>query len=177
MAETVLDLVAKQFRDEGYKHFGSCYTEKMPISGGRVGGSTKFSSYISKTKEKAIGTGLSDAEAREIISTYGSNAPLLFEIARKNKEKASEIELPLPVLAKLGYAIEYELAYTPLDFFNRRTGMVLFDIKHVHEYKNQVISYMKQVLHWTEQQTEIYTKELETALHDAAYPQSELVTN
>lgn len=177
MAEMVLDLVAKQFRDEGYKHFSSCYTEKMPISGGRVGGSSKFNSYISKTKEKAVGTGLSDEEAREIISKYGSNATLLFEIARKNKEKAKEIGLPLSVFTKLCYAIEYELAYTPLDFFNRRTSMILFDIAHVHEYKKQVISYMKQVLHWTDQQTEAYTEELETELHDAAYPESEPVMN
>ncbi len=177
MAETVLDLVAKQFRDEGYKHFSNCYTEKMPISGGRVGGSTKFNSYISKTKEKAAGTGLSDEEAREIISKYGSNAPILFEMARKNKEKAKEIGLPLSVFTKLTYAMEYEMAYTPLDFFNRRTGMILFDIARVHEYKDQVISYMKQVLHWTDQQTEAYTEELETELHDAAYPKAEPIMN
>ena len=177
MAESVLDLVAKQFRDEGYKHFSGCYTEKMPISGGRVGGSSKFNSYISKTKEKAIGTGLTDEEAKEIISKYGSNAPVLFDIARKNSEKADKISLPLPVLTKLIYAIEYEMAYTPVDFFNRRTGMILFDIAHVHEYKDQVVSYMKEALHWTEEQTETYTKELETALHDAAHPQPEPVMN
>ena len=177
MAETVLDLVAKQFRDEGYKHFSSCYTEKMPISGGRVGGSSKFNSYIIKTKEKAIGTGLTDEEAKEIISKYGSNAPILFEIANNHQDKAKEIGLPLPLLTKLVYAIEHEMTYTPVDFFNRRTSMILFDIAHVHEYKEQVISYMKEVLHWTEQQTETYTKELEDALHDAAYPQPEPVMN
>jgi hypothetical protein len=36
---------------------------------------------------------------------------------------------------------------------------------------------MKEALHWTEQQTKDFTKELETELHDAAYPQSELVMN
>ena len=35
-------------------------------------------------------TSVSDEEAREIISKYGSNSPLLFEIARKNKDNAND---------------------------------------------------------------------------------------
>ncbi len=170
MAETIVDLIAKQFKDESYKHFDGSQTKHLPISGGHVGGAESFDSYKKAKMAQTDDTGLSAKEAEELLNKYGSNAPILFDIARNRQAEAKEYGLPLPLYAKLAYAIEYEMCITPMDFFNRRTSMILFDIDTVKAYKEKVIRYMQSRLNWSPEQTEQYKTELEEGLHDAANP-------
>ena len=173
MAETVVDLVAKQFRSEGYKLFSRCATEKMPISGGHVGGSQQFERYIQDHINEGIDAGLSKEEAIAILKKYGSNAPLLFKMAHIYQEEAKLSGLPLDLFVSLHYSIEHELAATPLDFFNRRMGTLLFDIKSVLKWKEAVIEEMAKVLHWSAEEKEANTKELDQEIERATIPQPE----
>ena len=173
MAETVVDLVAKQFRSEGYKLFSRCATEKMPISGGHVGGSQQFERYIENHINEGIDAGLSKEEAIAILKKYGSNAPLLFKMAHVYQEEAKLSGLPLDLFVSLHYSIEHELAATPLDFFNRRMGTLLFDIKSVLKWKEGVIEEMAKVLHWSAEEKEANTKELDQEIERATIPQPE----
>src|SRR5690625_7724160 len=77
------------------------------------------------------------------------------------------------VLAELIYAIEYELAYTPSDFFIRRTSALFFNIDWVREHKQTVIDYMSDAFQWTDEQRKYYELELNESLHEAANPRSE----
>ncbi|MGN1401271.1 MAG: glycerol-3-phosphate dehydrogenase/oxidase [Bacillus sp. (in: firmicutes)] len=167
MAETVLDLVAKQFANEGYKQFDKCATEDMPISGGHVGGSAAFSGYIKKQAAQASGTGLTEQEAVQLVSKYGSNVPILFQIAKDNADKVKDSGLPLSLFIQLQYAIEHEMVYTPIDFFNRRTSLILFDIQAVRQWKEEVIAYMASALDWTDEEVSRYKEELEEELYFA----------
>ena len=167
MAENVVDLVAKQFAEEGYKSFGACTTADMPMSGGHVGGSKAFKDYIEKQVANAAGSGLSEEEALQLAARYGSNSPELFQIARKGAEEAKQAGLPLLLFTKLKYAILHEMVYTPIDFLNRRTSMVLFDIDSANQWKKEIIAYMAKALNWTEKQKEDYEKELEEELYYA----------
>ncbi len=164
MAENVVDLIVKQFANENYKVFEKSITKKLPISGGDVGGSTGFLSFIDDLRSNALGTGLDELDVCSIVIKYGSNAPILFEIARSSIEEADEFGMPLPLLVKLKYAIQYEMVYSPMDFFNRRTGLLLFDIHSVEMWKNQVMAYMERNLNWTDQQTMQFKQELEEEL-------------
>ena len=78
--------------------------------------------------------------------------------------------LPSLVFAQLIYAIDYEMAATPVDFFHRRTGAILFDIDVVREWKNEVIQYMALKFEWNEEQIQAYTQELDEALTEATTP-------
>ena len=175
MAETVVDLVAKQFRTEGYKLFSGCHTDKMPISGGHVGGSRQFEEYIENHINEGIDAGLSKEAAISMLKKYGSNAPVIFEMAKAYKEESVLSGLPLDLFVSLRYSIEHEMVVTPLDFFHRRTGMLLFDIKSVLEWKEAVIEDMAKLLHWSEEEKDAYTKELDEEIERATTPQPESV--
>jgi glycerol-3-phosphate dehydrogenase len=69
--------------------------------------------------------------------------------------------MPVTLFAQLKYAIEHEMAYSPVDFFNRRTGALLFDINTVKTYKDQVIDFMAEELNWNKEIKLKYQKELE----------------
>jgi glycerol-3-phosphate dehydrogenase len=70
----------------------------------------------------------------------------------------------------LVYGLEEEMVTNPLDFFYRRTGMLLFKIHSVHDWKNQVISYMADRLKWNELEMKTHTTALDENLRNAAMP-------
>lgn len=171
MAEDVVNLIVKQFVSKGYKYFDKCVTYKLPISGGHVGGSLRFPLYINEQKTQACDSGLTEQEITTILTKYGSNAPILFDIARSSVDESKEAGLPLLLFTRLKYAIEYEMVYTPTDFFNRRTSLILFDIKSVQQWKTEVIDYMAKSLNWTEQQSIKFQLELDDELYCAVNAQ------
>jgi glycerol-3-phosphate dehydrogenase len=167
MAELVVDLLVKKFHNGENKGYTTCKTKHYPLSGGDVGGSHGFQAFVTRQIYQGIQLGLTDQEAEHVVSMYGSNVEILFQYMVENKEREKETNLPLLLWAKLQYALDHEMAATPLDFFHRRTGFLLFDIEAVHRYKSEVIQYMVEYFGWSEEQKRNYTLELESSLVDA----------
>lgn len=174
MAEMVVDRLAAKFSTEEGKSFPECRTKHMPISGGDVGGSAQFKSFVASQVSQGVAAGLSREDAEQLAERYGSNVPTVFQLAKKHKADALRFGLPLSLFAQLIYAIEYEMAATPIDFFNRRTGFILFDIKVVKKWNKQVVAFMAEKLGWNDQQKQKYTVELSNALQSAVVPVDEL---
>ncbi|PGV48832.1 glycerol-3-phosphate dehydrogenase/oxidase [Bacillus sp. AFS037270] len=170
MAETVVDLLAEQFNsEEGIKYPG-CQTKVLPISGGNVGGSKNFEAYVGENRSKGLKAGLTIEEAEKLTRLYGSNVETIFNLLEENQEDVNLYGLPRSLFATLIYGIEEEMAVTPVDFFYRRTGAILFNIDSVKKWKNQVIDYMEMRFNWTEQDKNSYSLALEEALKEAEFP-------
>lgn len=173
MAETIVDVLAKILSASEGRNYPACNTKNMPISGGDIGGSSKFATFVNSQVVAGVAAGLSTEEARDLAKRYGSNISTVFELLKKHKSDALKYGLPLPLFAKLVYAIENEMVVTPIDFFNRRTGAILFDIKTVRQWENKVIAYMKDRFGWDEKALQNYTIALENALVEAVVPVEE----
>lgn len=171
MGETIVDLLAAKFKSEESRTFASCQTKYLPISGGDVGGSSNFNHYVSMYHKKGIEAGLTKEEAEQLTKMYGSNAETVFKLLNENSSEAVKYGLPLPLFAKLIYGIEHEMVATPIDFFNRRTGAILFNIQSVKRWKNEVLAYMAEKLNWTEQVKNQYALMLEQDLTAAVVPE------
>ncbi|MFP5115804.1 glycerol-3-phosphate dehydrogenase/oxidase [Bacillaceae bacterium C204] len=167
MAETVVDLIAKQSGEE--RHIGACQTKHLPISGGHVDGAGNFSSFIEKKEKDSELRGFSREHYLKLVHRYGSNIDRIFEIA-KTYDPNNKFGLPLEVYAQIVYSLEDEMTVKPVDFFIRRTGALFFDIQWVVEWKEAVIDFMEDVLGWTLEEKTRFTEELETALKDAIHP-------
>lgn len=170
MAETVIDLVAKKFANEEDIRFGPCKTKHLPISGGDVGGSAKFDAFVNEQTVRGVEVGLTQEEAEQLAYHFGSNVPTVFDLVEMHKADAEKFDLPLPLFAKLIYAIEEEMVATPVDYFNRRTGELLFDIDLVREWKEAVTQYMADQFDWTEAETDKFKEELEEKIKEATTP-------
>lgn len=157
MAETIVDLVAKRLKEEKGILYSPSETKHLPISGGDVGGSANFPAFVKAKTAVGVSKGFTEEEAKKIVHMYGSNAEKVFSY----KE---ESELPAVLNAQLLYAIEEEMAYTPADFFIRRTGALLFDIQTVLTYKQPVIEKMAQLFGWREEEKDKHTAELEAEI-------------
>ncbi|MBP3040088.1 glycerol-3-phosphate dehydrogenase/oxidase [Bacillaceae bacterium Marseille-Q3522] len=169
MAETVVHLVSQRL-DSARKKYSPCSTKNLPISGGDVGGSSRFQAYISSIVPQGIESGLTREQAIELAGKYGNNTPILYELIKDGWEKAEKYKLPIVLWAKLHYAIVCELAVTPVDVLLRRTGLLLFDIKQVQKYKENVLHYMADHFLWSNEQKQHYKVLLEKEIIHATVP-------
>ncbi|WP_313799800.1 glycerol-3-phosphate dehydrogenase/oxidase [Cytobacillus sp.] len=171
MAETIVDVLVKKFSEEQNKIFPICQTKHLPISGGEVGGSNKFKEFVAGQIEAGVAAGLTKEDAAHLAEMYGSNVPVLFKIVEEHgKNEAEKYQLPVKLWVKLRYALENEMAATPIDFFNRRTGAILFDIETVRTYQEQVINYMADYFEWNQEVRATFEAGLQQALKDAIVP-------
>jgi glycerol-3-phosphate dehydrogenase len=168
MAETVVDLVAKLLAEEEGRTFRPCQTKHLPISGGDVGGSQQLPAFIAKKAEEAVRYGFTKEEGERLAKIYGTNVDRLFELSKQYDVSCG---LSREQFVRLLYAIDYEMAAKPIDYFIRRTGALLFDIASVRRQKDRVIAFMADYLQWTKEQTAAYTAELDKALREATLSQ------
>ncbi|WP_265606193.1 glycerol-3-phosphate dehydrogenase [Bacillus velezensis] len=170
MAEHIVDLVRDRLKEEGGQDFGGCKTKTMPISGGHVGGSKNFESFVEAKTKDGLKIGLSQETAKQLAIRYGSNVENVFSRIEGLKDEAEKRQIPVHILAEAAYSIEEEMAATPADFFVRRTGRLFFDIKWVQTYKTAVIDYMSDRFQWNDETKEKHTEWLNILLHDAVVP-------
>lgn len=141
--------------------WGTCQTRNLPISGGKVGGSASFLQYVEET---AKASGFSSEWANQIVRQYGSNAEVIFPLARELT--GEEESLPTELLAILEYSIREEMAVTPTDFFVRRTGALYFRRKWVEVWKQPVADYMAKRFDWSLEEKEKHVADLNQCLQE-----------
>ncbi|SNS71653.1 homodimeric glycerol 3-phosphate dehydrogenase (quinone) [Bacillus sp. OK838] len=167
MAKTTVDLVAGKLSQQSNKTYRASSTKGMPISGGDVGGSSNFSYYIKQHIQMGVDSGLAVKDSEDILAMYGSNAPVLFNIAKSEGNGEISTGIPQKLFVQLKYALDHEMAATPVDFFFRRTGTLLFDIDLVQTHKNAVIDYMAGYFGWSESTKMERTNQLEQEILSA----------
>ncbi|MFF2459194.1 glycerol-3-phosphate dehydrogenase/oxidase [Peribacillus simplex] len=167
MAKTTVDLLAGKLAQQSNKTYPASSTKGMPVSGGDVGGSRNFPDYIKQHIQMGIDSGLAIKDTEEILAMYGSNAPVIFNIAKGEGDGGASSGLPKKLFVQLKYALDHEMAATPVDFFFRRTGTLLFDIDLVQKHKHAVIDYMAGYFGWTESTKMERTNQLEQEISGA----------
>jgi len=172
MAEMVVDLLVKHLQSQGEKIYRPCITKHLPISGGDVGGSAHFPAFIAEKTKAGMDLGLSKGQAEKLVRMYGSNVDRLFIIVLQQAQENETLQLPVDLFASLVYGIEEEMVVTPVDFFVRRTSMLLFRIHEVHKWKKPVLALMSKRFGWSQEQEYAYSAELEKQLHNAVVPAS-----
>lgn len=119
------------------------------------------SDHLVDTKDIVLSGGEIENVPRETFQTlfdwYGSNGATLL----KYKREAEKLDLPLEVALALIYAVKHEAALTPVDFFLRRTDILLFKTEKVNEWKDAVIEYMATTFRWDEAMKEKHKENLE----------------
>ncbi|MBU9713151.1 glycerol-3-phosphate dehydrogenase/oxidase [Evansella tamaricis] len=159
MAEKIVNILCKELHNEK-----KCKTEKLLLSGGEVGGSSNLESFIQECINKGVELGLEEKEARRLTRLYGSNISKVYDIIKYSSEEAKQFHLPVGLYASLVYGIEEEMVNTPIDFFNRRTGSLFFNICMVKENQDAVIELMSNRLQWTLEMKEDYQRQLENEI-------------
>ncbi|WP_252503534.1 glycerol-3-phosphate dehydrogenase/oxidase [Sporosarcina sp. Marseille-Q4943] len=162
MAETVVDHVVNRIPTTS---FGPCVTEHLPLSGGDFESEEQFAIFIESKSNEAELYGLTKEEGRTLASLYGTNVDQVFNYV--SAVSTEEKVLPAMWKAEILYAIHYEMAMTPSDFFIRRKGDLFFNIAYAKLYKEAATDYMGAILSYSEETKERHLAELEQHIKEA----------
>lgn len=157
MAEDTFEMIEKELKSKTGKTYPEGDTQFLPLSGGDLPPVTTMDEYIEQLVPKALDIGLTEPEARKLIQWYGTNINILFTLTDEIKAE----DLPLHLELSLLYALEYESVLTPIDFFLRRTGILLFESDKMDQWKEIVVNYMSNYFGWDEQMKTKQEKDLE----------------
>ncbi|WP_397537594.1 glycerol-3-phosphate dehydrogenase/oxidase [Rummeliibacillus pycnus] len=170
MAEKIVDKIVSR---KQFKKAGPCVTAELSLSGAKGINSQNFDAYTHYKAQEGTRYGLTFDEAYHLVRCYGTNIDDLFRIIHTLDVQEGDQQLPLDLHAQLIYSIQYEMAYTPVDFFVRRSSRMFFNISSVKKYKQSVTRIMSKYLHYSPGEEQQYHKELEEFLYDASHFASE----
>lgn len=162
MAETVLNTIAQELEQQFGIKSSPCTTKNIPISGGYIGGSSKFYAFLYDHTRVGKKIGLSEEEAKFLTQHYGSNVEIVF-----NYVKEGHPILPSWLYAQLMYGIHHEMVVHPNDFMVRRTGYMFFQMAIVQQYEEAILDEMAKQLNWTAQQRTQYEEDVKKEIKRA----------
>lgn len=162
MAQRIVDIVCKDLKCKR-----PCSTDQIILSGGEIGGSSNLSNFLSEKSKEGMEIGLTLEEAYSLARRYGSNIEQIYAIIRTRSNDARSFGLPIDLFAAVVYGIEREMVTTPVDFFNRRTSALFFQIDWVKQWKKPVVEYMKYRFRWSSKEANEHIKKLDREIEFA----------
>ena len=166
MAEEIVDKLAGILKSESGLEFKPCMTKNQPISGGDIGGSSRFTAFVQSQIKIGESIGLSQIESSFLAKFYGTNVQIIFNFFKNNAVEDTE-KLSRLTQLRLWYALNHESVITPCDFLIRRTGHMFFNIAEVIKEKEGVIEVMKDYYAWDDETVAKMKDEVDQAINFA----------
>ncbi|HFH9551344.1 TPA: type 1 glycerol-3-phosphate oxidase [Streptococcus pyogenes] len=148
MAEGALTGIIQTLKEEFGKSFKLINSKTYPVSGGEIN-PANVDSEIEAYAQLGTLSGLSMDDARYLANLYGSNAPKVFALTR---QLTAAEGLSLAETLSLHYAMDYEMALKPTDYFLRRTNHLLFMRDSLDALIDPVINEMAKHFEWSDQE-------------------------
>ena len=165
MAQRITDIIAERIYKNTGKKIAECHTNTIQLPGGKINKDISFTTFIKEKTKEGVSLNLTPQEAKLLVNRYGSCVDSIFKLIKHLNEK-EQSTIPVILRAQLLYSIENEMCMTPSDFFVRRTGALYFDINLVKKYEASVLLYMKGILQWNDELTQVFNLELQKAIED-----------
>jgi glycerol-3-phosphate dehydrogenase len=164
MAEQIVNIIEKR-----EKTSIKCQTKNKPLSGGNVGGTRGFESFIREKSKESLRYGYTLEEGEYLARFYGSNVDRVFQLTKGYRGDSSKFKLPFLLFIKVLYSIKHELAVKPTDLLIRRWGSLFFNIHEVKTYYGQICEQMSYYLSWTAEERKIYLIECQNAIENISF--------
>ena len=156
MAQDTFEVINTELEKKTGNSYSNIETRNISLSGGDIPEELTFKEYITQNISKGVEIGLMEEQAERLIDWYGTNIKIVFSL----KEEAEQIDLPLDIALSLVYALEYEGVMTPVDFFLRRTDILLFSTEEIDAWVTAVIDTMENYFGWTSDEKVKHVKKL-----------------
>lgn len=167
MAQRVTDLVQSK---TDLAHRVKCRTAMIPLTKDPFTNYGMVKKAIKHYRALAKKAGLDAYWGWHLITTYGSNAALIWRYFEQQEDRSEAGILS----AELWYGINYEMVCKVTDFLIRRTGRLYFDIKAVEKYESLVVEVLAETFQWSDKRIAEERQSLAEYVADATtYYQSE----
>jgi len=165
MAERVVNLVANQFGEQQKQRFGGNQTKSTPLSGGPFKNGQEVAEYQRSIQSKIQAHQLPEYYSAYLVANYGRQANTILE-QMNAYEGHPEIAL---ARAELWFTIHHELCLRPMDFFNRRTGRLYFNLPSIERVLDPVLDDFAAYLGWEPHERADAEAEVKRELYEACH--------
>ncbi len=165
MAERIVDRLADRLEEEEGRELSSCKTERIILTGGVFKDGKDVKKYTRELEPKVTELGLDPYYAEYLVSNYGKQTEEILARFAGRIETDPEVRL---ALSELSFTMDFEAVHTLLDFFERRTGRVYFNIKTISKLIQPVFEAMTKNFRWTEERKVTEMNAIQTGLKIAA---------
>src|SRR5216117_3860637 len=143
MARDVVDRVAARLHElDGRPVAGRAPTDRLPLPGGEA-------AELEVLVEAARARGASEATARHLIASYGSEAAAVLNLVDRDRRLGDPMVRERPeIWAEVVYAVEREMAVRVQDVLIRRLHLFYETADHGQSVVPKVTAMMKQLLGW-----------------------------
>lgn len=162
MAERVVNLVMKRLNGQS-KH---CQTKHIALTEPTLENTKGVQEYITKLEKVLLQKNVPNADyyAWFLTTNYGQQSDLIIHKMDEFEDGNRALAL---IRAELWFGMHYEMVSQLMDFYERRTGRLYFDIDSIEWSKDAILSDMKEYLGWKDHQVELQKKELDKKITDA----------
>ena len=164
MAERIVDLVGERFEREHDRRVGETKTTEIPLTAAPFHNPEEVDAYLAELTGEMAKLNLPDFYPRYLLSNYGKVASQIVAQTEQYIDRGSEIAL---ALAELDYCLAEELVFTPMDFYNRRTGRLYFAVTTIAPTRDAVVQHMSDYFGWDTAARQQFEDELAENLYRA----------
>ena len=166
MAERIVDLVAKKYKRRFEKEFDEIKTKEIVLTGGDFENIFEVKSYTDAIQNRIAEVDFDRKYAEYLVHNYGKQTNIILQ---KFDDLMHDNMQEKMIKAEVWFAINYEMATNPIDFFMRRTGRLFFDTQSVFLFKDLVLNEFQAAFSWDKNTTENQKKELEEKIKTATF--------
>ncbi len=166
MAERVVDMVIERNFKSG--NLKPCATARTQLVGGTFKNAKEVERYRDVVTEALRPYNL-EHHAISLVHTYGRQCDTIVVKLKALQDDNPEVRLGR---AELWFTLKEELVQTPLDFFNRRTGMLYFDTQRMQILMEPILQDFKTYFNWPEERVVVERLNLEEAIAQAQLKRS-----
>lgn len=164
MGEKVVNLVADRLKAEHDKNFMISFTDKIPLRGGYFRDAAEVNRYRQELAVRLNVLQLPAWRADYLVANYGRQSDAILE-QMSAYPHAPETSL---ACAEAWFAIHQEMALEPLDFFERRSGRLYFDLPGIAPVQEAVLAVFVQAFQWDSATLRKKRQNLEDAVFEAS---------
>jgi len=164
MAERIVDLVCKKYLRRFDQEFDEIKTKNIVLSGGTFQNYGEVKSYTDAIQNRIAEVDFDRKHAEYLVHNYGKQTDIILQ---KFDDLMHDNMQEKMIKAEVWFAINYEMAGNPTDFFMRRTGKLFFDTQSVILNKSFVLKEFRNIFSWSDEITEKHKNDLEKHLKTA----------
>jgi glycerol-3-phosphate dehydrogenase len=146
MAERVVDRVGEQMKADGQK-LKKTHTKEIDLTGGPFKDFAAVLAYEKEIAAQLEEASLAPDRAAYLVSNYGKQTPAIILAATKRTEGTDVARL---ACAEAAWCIENELALYPIDWVERRSGRLYFDMPSIAPVLEEVLAVFAETYNYTE---------------------------
>jgi len=164
MAQKTVDQVVAKYKEVYGYEFGPCITRHIPITENPLWNVEEVAYYKGVIAQKLAPYKLDAECAGYLVANYGKQADLVIDWMKQFRSKDSEETL---IRSELMFGMVNEMICSSVDFFDRRTGRLYFNIASVIRFRDRIREDLALFKGWNEYQTNRDKEQLEHRISGA----------